>query len=91
MSYRERQEQLVKSLREIPELAKAKGKDDKFTLDLMLVTLQNYAPQMIDMGIEMDRPYEENERLKKIVDLIELKNENDAMKAKLARLESASA
>jgi len=35
---------------------------------------------------DLDRLHEENERLKKIVDLVELKNENDALRLKLKEL-----
>lgn len=78
MSYHDRMQVLVSTLRttlgQNPEVAK--------------VTLINYSPQLIDMGIEFDRLHAENERLKAIVDLVELKQDRDRLAERVAELEA---
>lgn len=53
------------------------------------VAFINYAPTLVDMGAEMDRLYIENERLRAIVDLIELKEERDRLAKRVAELETS--
>ncbi len=55
--------------------------------EVVLTSLIHYAPRLVEMGIIMDRLAAENEHLRKIVDLIDLKNERDALKLKVAELE----
>lgn len=76
MSYRERMEDLVRALQFAADRA-----------PIMTPGIIHYSPQLVDMGIEMDRLYAENERLAAIVNLIELKNERDALAARVAELE----
>jgi hypothetical protein len=78
MSYRERIEELSDAIRDSigksPEVAK--------------VTLINYLPQLIDMGINLDRLLAENERLTAIVNLIELKEDRDRLAKRVSELEA---
>jgi uncharacterized protein YwlG (UPF0340 family) len=55
-----------------------------------VVHLAYYGPELIDMAIRMDRLQAENERLSAIVNLIELKTENDDLKQRLEALEKAT-
>lgn len=60
-------------------------------LNIVKTTIYNYAPQWLDIGTQMDQLVTENERLKAIVNLIDLKNERDDLKQRLDALEKANA
>lgn len=69
MSYRQRMEEIVENLRF--------GIDMK--QDVARTTLAHYGPKLIDMGQASDRLADDVERLRAIVDLVELKAERDAL------------
>jgi hypothetical protein len=81
MSYRDRMEELTDAIR------RSIGKSPEFAK----VTLINYLPQLVDMGVELDRLHAENERLTAIVNLIELKNERDRLAKRVAELGAETA
>ncbi len=56
--------------------------------EVFLPWLVNYREQFADMGRQLDQAMIENERLKAIVSLIDLKKENDALKTRLGALTS---
>ncbi len=79
-SYREEMEEFVRQSRELI---------DQKRFDVLYVFLANYGPQFVDRGADLDRLYDENERLKAIVNVIEVKAENEALKQRLAELEAS--
>lgn len=81
MSYRAYIEDIVSSLRNSADLEQCVYK----------TTLAHYGGRLIDCGNDLDRLYAENERLRTIVDLIELKNERDALSARVRELEDEKA
>ena len=79
MSHRANMEKLVGEFR---------GFLDTKRYDVLAVFLANYGPTLIDRGADLDRLYDENERLKAIVNLIEMAQERDALKDRVAELEA---
>lgn len=80
MSYRETMEKIVTALRDAEELSRNGAEN-------MRVLLAHYGPQLIDHGADLDRLYDENERLSAIVNLTELAQERDTLKARVSELE----
>lgn len=79
MTYRETMEKFVNEARDLLDMGRH---------DVLKVFMANYGPQLIDRGIDLDRLYDENERLKRIVNLTELKENHDRLAKRVAELEA---
>jgi hypothetical protein len=77
MSYREQMEETVSTLQRAAQMEK----------NAAIITIANYGPQLVDMGIHLDRIYAENERLIAIVNLVDLTKERDYLAIRVAELE----